>query len=881
VQEVDSTQFNIQRRRSERVSESLPLIVRGVDLLGQPFEERTSTLALNLHGCRYASKHHLPKNTWVTLELPQARDRRNVRARVAWIQRPHSVRELFQIAVELESPSNIWGIESVPTDWNVVEASKHASFTVRDLRVPESPEARVIPAAVANSTGKLMTDMSSATPASASEPTLFTPAADSPLLRELRAELERHATQAVEAAASQAHQQMRQSAEEMDRKRSAAFDDLFSRWKVEYEMAQSNAREEFSSELTARQVEFLTGLKADFEQNFGRARALMAEMDGKSLALRAENEAVQDAISRAAQTRLQMEADEAARDSKREAALRGNVAATGEAPEAARNAANTDWRQRLESEMAVAQGQWNELLQSALDSRMQQLVEQMSERSQEILHGAEEKMSERFAELHQPFAQTTAEAREASAGIKSALEQEVARAWSSLAEIEHTAGRMKEYAAQLDAASHDSLNELHRRLESILETQTAELNHRAENLAAGLSQRVAPSLDSLGRQFVERTVAEVESKLAPHVERVPELLRELATREVQVEDGLRLHRERLRQVSENNQREASAQMTSTLGELRNNFEAARKEALAKWTEELDASGVRASHVAAESIGKSSEWFQQEARARLQVQVEQALASAGTGFDQKTAEASQKFETQLSAQSAATLGQIEQQLKGVASELVGTTHTRLEDAAAAAAASFGQVLRDISESEVQQFTTASGDALHARTQEFEHSSQQLLRNLESAAGTSLEYFHAQMATELEARTTEGRAALAAEFESALSSYRAERDSHQKVWLATLEQMSGEVADHFQERLQTTGDSWVLSSVRRLNEHGQNAVESLMRSADQSLRDSCAKLFDGLSEMLRDRATNAAGVSGFTPTPSREVAESKPTPRNEAT
>src|SRR4029077_7094664 len=162
-------------------------------------------------------------------------------------------------------------------------------------------------------------------------------------------------------------------------------------------------------------------------------------------------------------------------------------------------------------------------------------------------------------------------------------------------------------------------------------------------------------------------------------ERVPELLRELATREVQVEDGLRLHRERLRQVSENHQREASAQMTSTLGELRNNFETARKEALLKWTEELDASGVRASHAAGESIGRSSEWFQQEARARLQVQVEQALVTAGTGLDQKTAEGSQKFEAQLSPQSAATLGQIEQQLKGVASELVGNTHTRLEDA----------------------------------------------------------------------------------------------------------------------------------------------------------------------------------------------------------
>ena len=101
MQEVDSNLSNSQRRRSERLSKSVPLIVRGIDLLGQPFEERTSTIALNLHGCRYPSKHHLPKNTWVTLEMPQMGQRRNVRARVAWIQRPHSVREFFQIAVEL------------------------------------------------------------------------------------------------------------------------------------------------------------------------------------------------------------------------------------------------------------------------------------------------------------------------------------------------------------------------------------------------------------------------------------------------------------------------------------------------------------------------------------------------------------------------------------------------------------------------------------------------------------------------------------------------------------------------------------------------------------------------------------------------------------
>src|ERR1700689_4608071 len=99
--------------------------------------------------------------------------------------------------------------------------------------------------------------------------------------------------------------------------------------------------------------------------------------------------------------------------------------------------------------------------------------------------------------------------------------------------MEKAGSRMKEYSGQLEAASHDTLNELHRRLENILEAQTDEMNRRAELAAGGVPQRLAPTLDDLGNQFVERTMAEVESKLAPRVDRLPELLRDLANREME------------------------------------------------------------------------------------------------------------------------------------------------------------------------------------------------------------------------------------------------------------------------------------------------------------------------------------------------------------
>src|SRR5579871_3849552 len=109
-----------QKRRSTRIVQAVPLTVTGVDALGRPFQERTSTLIINCHGARYQSKHYVLKNMWVTLEVPSAEaghPPRTVRGRVAWIQRPRTVRQLFQVALELETAGNAWGIAFPPPDW--------------------------------------------------------------------------------------------------------------------------------------------------------------------------------------------------------------------------------------------------------------------------------------------------------------------------------------------------------------------------------------------------------------------------------------------------------------------------------------------------------------------------------------------------------------------------------------------------------------------------------------------------------------------------------------------------------------------------------------------------------------------------------------------
>src|SRR6266700_2245391 len=109
---VNNASAELRKRRSTRIVQAVPLVVTGVDALGRPFVERTSSLMISCHGCRYESKHYVLKNMWVTLEVPHPAGHdqlRSARAKVTWVQRPRTVRELFHIAIELERPANIWG----------------------------------------------------------------------------------------------------------------------------------------------------------------------------------------------------------------------------------------------------------------------------------------------------------------------------------------------------------------------------------------------------------------------------------------------------------------------------------------------------------------------------------------------------------------------------------------------------------------------------------------------------------------------------------------------------------------------------------------------------------------------------------------------------
>lgn len=166
----------LEGRRSTRIDRTVPLVVLGQTKTGLSFQEKTSTVSFNLHGCRYPSRHEYPIGSSVGLRVLQPDGETIspvIRAFVKSVHPPASPRELFQVGVELESPANIWNVSPPPPDWNRLlggstSSAGTATGVAPALEPAEPPAAaNAFPSAPAPNGSEARTNQSSPSPAAA------------------------------------------------------------------------------------------------------------------------------------------------------------------------------------------------------------------------------------------------------------------------------------------------------------------------------------------------------------------------------------------------------------------------------------------------------------------------------------------------------------------------------------------------------------------------------------------------------------------------------------------------------------------------------------------------------------------------------------------
>lgn len=110
--------LNSDRRRSRRISLSVPLLVVSLDPKLE-FSAHLNTREVSGHGCLLSSRRPFTFGTRLRLYL--LNDNRGITAHVIHSVPAGTLTDLWNVALELHRPGNFWGVLSPPYDWGATD----------------------------------------------------------------------------------------------------------------------------------------------------------------------------------------------------------------------------------------------------------------------------------------------------------------------------------------------------------------------------------------------------------------------------------------------------------------------------------------------------------------------------------------------------------------------------------------------------------------------------------------------------------------------------------------------------------------------------------------------------------------------------------------
>ena len=899
----------VRKRRSTRIVQAVPVTLTGVDALGRPFQERTSTLFINCHGCRYQSKHYVLKNMWVTIEVPHpeaGREPRTVRGRITWIQRPRTVRELFQVGIELEIPGNAWGIPFPPDgrfpfpesfappapalqEESGAQIESPEGVANQEWVLPEArPEDNVhlfpgpaaeeeVPLTLARQIARLVTDAKQQLQSSVRESAANAVAAETrPLLAALQRQLSEAGERAVHAAVT-THMEaaLHDTKTRIEETRESSVETLRRKWNAELQRYLQEAAPQLALLFTkiskAHELTFERQLNDHLNETLERAHRVRDDLGARIEGAEASVE------------RFQKEIDAAAEG----AARRWQELLTGRAEEArtrleelARTArqlndeiiavagtAQTGWRARLDADLAAATMRWNEKVEASLESAARQAADRLARNSQAATGKLERDLTLRVAALHQSFEQAAAEAETALGALRASLQQEASRARASLAEVQHAAGRLEEFPVRLEAMGQATAEKMQARFEAILAAESAELQRRAETALDGVAERLQPMLEAKSQESLARLAEQFEQKLAPHIARAGDLIAQLAAGHAQAEELLRTEQERLQQSAERTVQESEARLEESVGRIERDFHETGSSATANWLAELEAKATDTKHTTFEALLKSADWYEKRAQTQMQASLDKSVEQATGSLREKAGEISGLFASELDRYSRTYVEHTQGQLDEAVKDAAEHTRALLHESTEAEAAAFGDLAQGIAERESERFTGSVQSAFEHTTAKLETLAGQLHGKLDADARLLSVEFEKGMTEQIRDGVASAREELEAHVAPVKEALRAEREAQERQFQQTLSRVSDDVTEAFKTRLENVSTSWLVTTVAKLGQESQNVMSTLAASTEQRLRETAAHVFAGVGETLRQHMLEFA--TGLASPPPGEI------------
>lgn len=902
----------LKKRRSTRIVQAVPLAVTGVDALGRPFQERTSTLIINCHGARYQSKHYVLKNMWVTLEIPQPEpgsQPRALRGKVTWIQRPRTVRQLFQIAVELETPGNFWGIAFPPEDWFPPADSMHVDsrptnskteapgaiaahaepaagsdtthhagqFSADNLHVmpPVSPvqEASQVPVELAREMNRLMVDAHQKLQAAAREAVNQAVTAETSLLIESLQGRITEAENAVQAAATRAAERGAElAAAKLNEAQAAAFSALRTELPnvlvPQIEKITQQLSEGLSKAGSVRFAAFDEKLQSalhiahqtahqTIEQLSRETTACLEKLHASLQRFETETDRRADAAHRGAE---QASCEQVDTSAARQQELAIAEQRLHEQLSAVTADASDNWRVRLEADLALAGSRWEQTMETSIESAANRAAEHIEHRGQASVDQLERQWSTRAEQIRgsiESLGESAVRGAERDlASLRSDFEKETARALSLIAEMQQAINRGQEFSARLAGLSDSAFDDAQSRLHAIAAAEAEKFAKRTDDVIADAGKRIEPLLNTARKESVERMASEFEARIAPQLQRAAEVFDKLTAAEKKPEELLRVYQERLDQISEQSTDRAVARLNEDLAAAENEFQQKVNATQGTWLAELEKRAGEVQAAATDSLAKTAEWHQKHAESLAQTAFENRIEEASATLREKAGELSGLFAAELDHYSRSYVEHSQTQMDEAVKETFERARGLFSEIADTTMAAFTDEIQQGAHGQLDNFQKSLEQAsLESRTQ-IEAEAQQIQASIRTEGNASFSDFQQRMAAAIENGVVTAGQQLEKQLEPALQTWRQITEQHSQQIHDNYERLGNESVDNYKQRLENVSNSWMVATVTTLDRQSQELVAGVAKSAEERLRDTCCQVFAGVGETLRLRLQEIA-------------------------
>ncbi|HTC62371.1 MAG TPA: hypothetical protein VK709_05980 [Candidatus Saccharimonadales bacterium] len=930
-----------QKRRSTRIVQAVPLTVTGVDALGRPFQERTSTLIINCHGARYQSKHYVLKNMWVTLDVPHnepGHAARSVRGRVTWIQRPRTVRELFQIGVELEVGGNVWGIAFPPSDWfpfpeggaasstdipapsqpaelpqiheipvheKIAEDRVHLAHSPEPVKpnvvsIPSAPEhaepvednVRVLPLPagedaslqLTRQVARLVAEAKQQIEIVARESANQAVAAETrPLLAALQSQLQSAAEKSVSAAAAAQFEKFQQETiQRIEKERETAVTGVLEQLSTELDAKLNQARLQIDNQLAVvertRRMDFEQQIQTQLQAAIHKMESLSGSMGKNQDEVRAVMDQLRISSAQAAADEIRRWKEQMdLRTSEAQARLAEmdqSARKLGEQIAAATAVGEVGWRGLLEADLEAANTRWQEKMQSSIADASQRAAEQIAKNAEVSAQQVEQQLQQRFGALNQAHSQIFAETEGVLIKLRSEIAGEASRGDAVISQFHDSIAELEAKRGDFAALLQSTSDEWARRGEAMLEGQSAELNRRAESAVTGMSQRLQPMLEAAGQESIEKLAAEFENRFSPQITQATELLSKIAFDSDRAEKAAADHQQRIWQMSDQGLQESAARSKEILAGIEKDFAESARNASARWLAELETRATETSHSTFETLYKSADWYEKKIQTQMQTTLEKGMDQAAARLREKAAEMSGLFASELDHYSRSYVEHAHGQMQENARDAAEHASQKMAEAGESIAATFTERAGQLSGEQFDAFTSRTRAAMEQNAAAMDAHTSQIRSNLESDARGFASEFKNALSQHAEQTLALGKQELGLQIDQAKDALLIESQSLERHFQSALTLHGNSALDEHKQRLENASNAWLLTTVTKLNQQSDQLISEMSDATEKKLKVVCENVFSEMGEILRQRLAGLASPFSSTAKPDRSSSASGP-------